>query len=64
MTLGGKGQLPGGQTAKARTGYRVQSLQQRTCRHASHQIKHNPNHAQHQCLSRCGQLWLLPIFFS
>jgi len=55
MALGGKGQLPGGQTAKARPGYRVQSLQNGHATTRSIKSKHDANHARRECLSRCGQ---------
>jgi len=55
MALGGRGQLPGGQTAKARPGYRVQSLQNGHTATRPIKSKHDPSHARRECLSRCGQ---------
>ena len=51
-----QGELPSGQTAKARPGYRVQSLQNGHAAARPIKSKHDPNHAQHKCLSRCRQL--------
>src|SRR5260370_20663617 len=62
MALGGKGQLPGGQTAKARPGSRVQSLQNGHAATRSIKSKHDPNRAQYKCLSRCRQLVEGPSF--
>jgi len=50
-----QGQLPGGQTAKARPGYRVQSLHKGHGRHAFHQSKRDHNDTQDECLSSCVQ---------
>src|ERR1019366_2672672 len=49
-----QGQLPGGQTAKARPAYRVQSLHKGHGRH-SIESKHNNSDTQDGCLSCCVQ---------
>ena len=52
-----QGQLPSGQTAKARPDYRVQSLHKGHNRVCSIESKHDIEDTQYGCLSSCGQLW-------
>jgi len=52
-----QGQLPGGQTAKVRPGYRVQSLHKGHGRHDSTRSIHNHSDTQEQHLCVCEQLW-------
>jgi hypothetical protein len=51
---GGQGQLPSGQTAKAHSDYRVQSLYKGHGRHALHQSKYDYSDTQNECLFVCG----------
>ena len=61
---GQSGQLPGGQTAKARPGYRVQSLRVGDVATTIFiKAKRHHNRVQDTCLYRCEQLsWILPGF--
>lgn len=51
-----QGQLPGGQTAKSRSGHRVQSLHNGHGRHGSTLSIHDYSDAQDQHLYVCEQL--------
>jgi len=62
MEPGGKGQLPSGQTAKARSDYRVQSLHKGRGRQGSIKLKNDITDSQDQRLSGSAHINRLAFF--